>query len=281
MRTDFSKYKFRCHALGNIMSGITVGLTHKQEELFNDYHFRMTHPDAKPLTINQQKTYGELLAKKNSKPTLSKGAKSYLQLLHKEVIFNRSKNIQSKFMDKGLQVEEKAITLYSELTGQLFIKNKERRENKYWTGEADNVQGKIRDIKSSWDYTTFPMHEDDLPTQMYDWQMQAYMDLWGMDTAEVIYCLVDTPEMIIEDEKRRMSWKTGMIEVPEDLEQEIERSLTYSDIPKELRVKVFHVKRDPEKLKLMRSQVLQARKYLNSLSIKLADQVQRMSPAEV
>ena len=41
----------------------------------------------------------------------------------------------------------------------------------------DILSDQLIDIKSSWDFTTFPMHQQSLPSKDYYWQMQGYMML--------------------------------------------------------------------------------------------------------
>ena len=157
----------------------------------------------------------------------------------------------------------------------LFIKNKERKSNEFITGEPDNTQGKIRDIKSSWSLSTFPMHDDRLTNIDYWWQLQGYMELFDLEESELIYCLVDTPEELINDEMRRTGWKLGFTaDIPDDLEAEIRSNMTFSDIPAPLRVKVFKVERDRLAMRQLEEQVIRCRTYLNNLSVKLGGYIQ-------
>ena len=269
--TDFKNYKFRASQVGKLMVGLSKGLTEKQTELFGSLKEKMK---IGKITDKQIVTYGQLLEKKNQKPKLSVGAKSFLEEIHKEVLFGKSKEIVSKYLDKGLQVEEKAITLYSDVTNNLFVKNVKHFKNEYLTGTPDMVTNQILDIKSSWDFSTFPMNETEIPTKIYYWQLLAYMDLTGLKNAELIYCLVDTPNLLIEDEKRRTSWKLGFQELPEELEKEIENNLTYSSIPKELRIKIFKTEYSDKDVKTMKIQIDLARDYLTELSLKIADRLE-------
>jgi len=273
MRTNFDDYKFRCHNFGKVMTGAFIGLTQKQQDTLSDLMGRNQDPTAKALTPNQLKTMGDLLVKANTKETLSETAKKFLHEIHKEQVFGMDTSIKSKYLDKGLAVESQGISLYSEVTGKFFAKNSDRIENEYWTGEADNTQERIRDIKSSWSFESFPLHDKKPTNPLYEWQMQCYMELYGKDSAELIYVLVDTPDMLIEDEVRRQSWKLGLIDVPEELEAEIRHNMTYQHIPKELRVKSFYFKRDTQKIAAMRKYVRHARKYLNQLTEEMADQL--------
>tara|TARA_B110000902_G_C14124734_1_gene519603 strand:+ start:229 stop:942 length:714 start_codon:yes stop_codon:yes gene_type:complete len=229
---------------------------------FDDYLFRCS-------------SIGKLMTNSRSKSDpLSQTAKTYLKDLHKEEIFNRRNEIQSKYLDKGIQVEEKSISLYSEVMDELFIKNKERFNNDFITGEPDNKQNLVRDIKSSWNFATFPIYETEIPNKIYYWQLMGYMALTGLKSAELVYCLVDTPELLIEDEKRRMSWKLGMLELPESLEKELEENMTYSDIPKELRIKVFELDYDEEAVTKLYERIKICREFLNKLSEELAKNIE-------
>ena len=213
---------------------------------------------------------GKLMTNSRSKSDpLSQTAKTYLKEIHKESVFKRRNDIKSKYLDKGIQVEEQSITLYSQVSNTLFIKNKKRFNNEFITGEPDNKQGIVRDIKSSWSFETFPLYDTKIPSNLYYWQLMGYMALTELKSAELIYCLVDTPEMIIEDEKRRTTWKLGMIELPKDLEKEIDEKMRYSDIPKELRVKVFKLDYDHKSIEKLYERISLCRKYLNDLSLEL------------
>ncbi len=269
--SDFSKYKFRPHAIGNLMGGIPKPLTERQEETLKAFQTKIT--EGKGLTEKQYVTYGNLLEKKNAKPTLSTGAKTYLKTLFKEITFQRTKELRSKYLDKGLAVEGESIAMLNEFLNTTFEKNDKRFDNDYFTGEPDIIlKDEVIDIKSSWDYTTFPMMDDEISNQMYYYQLQAYMDLLGLEKGRLIYVLVDTPTELIRDEKRRVSWQLGTIneelkfDLPEDLEFEIERNLTYEDIPKEARIKIFEVERNNKDIQMMKAMVELARQYLLELN---------------
>jgi len=270
---NFEKYKFRCHALGRIMAGESLGLTPNQEKEYAALDARYKG-EGLPLTEKQIQKHSELHAKKHKKPGLTDGVKTYLQELFKEAVFDRRKEIYSDTLYKGVAVEEMSITLYSTRVGKPFFKNKERRSNDYVTGEPDNVQGKIRDIKSSWDIHTFPIYDRKLPSRIYWWQVQGYMWLWGLDSAEVVYCLVDTPEELIQDAIRRYAWKMNYIDVPAEEEKKIRHSMTFGDIPEELRVRVFTIDFNPKAIDVLKKKIELCRKYMERLNKELIDRLQ-------
>ena len=269
--SDFSQYKFRPHAVARLMGGMPKPLTERQAETLAAYQTKVT--TGKGLTEKQYEDYGSLLAKKNAKPTLSPGAKTYLKELFKEITFQRSKELKSKYLDKGIVCEKDSIEAMKMFYGEDFQKNTVRFENEWFTGEPDIINGdEVIDVKSSWDYETFPMFDEELENQTYYWQIQAYMDLLELQKGRVIYVLNDTPEEIIYEEKRRVSWQLGLIneelkfDLPEDLEFEIERNLRYEDIPTEARIKEFTVVRNEKDIALVKEMVQLARLYMVDLS---------------
>lgn len=207
---------------------------------------------------------------------LSETAKTHLIDVFVSNKYGRNTDIQNKYIQKGLLVEEDSITLYSRLTKTFYKKNEEPLTNEFirgtpdlYIGQSINEATHIIDIKSSFDiYTFFRNHNNDLSSQ-YWWQVQGYMDLTGAKTASVAYCLVDTPEVIINDEKRKLMWKMGCAtSESEDFKQacdELDRLMTYADIPLNERLIEFFVERDDEQLEIMRSRVKKAREYLNQL----------------
>jgi hypothetical protein len=132
------------------------------------------------------------------KDELSVGAKTYVTKLAKEFVYGYDERITSKYMDKGIRVEDASIDLYNAVKLTSYIKNTVRRENKWITGEADIVAThKIIDIKSSWSLATFPVLAEQGEDKGYEWQLRAYMMLWDKPYAEIAYCLVSTPDDLI------------------------------------------------------------------------------------
>lgn len=211
---------------------------------------------------------------------LSETAKTHLIDVFVSNKYGRNTDIQNKYIQKGLLVEEDSITLYSRLTKTFYKKNEEPLTNDYIKGTPDLFSGKsiqkadhITDIKSSFDvFTFFRNHNNDL-NNLYYWQVQGYMDLTGAKTASVAYCLVDTPDVIINDEKRKLMWKMGVATSEnEDFKQacdELDRLLTYSDIPMNERLIEFFVERNDEQIELMHKRVEKAREYLIALEERL------------
>jgi hypothetical protein len=166
---------------------------------------------------------------------LSETCKSRLLQLFIEKKYDREKDISNKFLEKGTLVEEDAITLLSVVNGKFFKKNEENLKNDFISGTPDIIlEDKIIDIKSSWDIFTFFNAKKDALNKAYYWQLQGYMALTGCKEAELVYCLVDTPQHILDSEKRSLAYKLGVGSEDDPkfkyLFDNIDKNGTFSDI---------------------------------------------------
>lgn len=211
---------------------------------------------------------GKIMSNPRSKgELLSATTKMYIKELVLENKYGIKKEINSRYLDKGNQVEDMAIELAEEALELGFVfKNELYFENDYLTGTPDIITDTlIIDVKSSWNGTTFPMFEDELPNKDYYWQMQGYMDLTGKHNAIVAYCLVDTPEDIVLDEIRRVAWAKKELEPSEETEADVRSQHEFSHIPKDKRVKAFLVEKDEHAIWQIKERVEQCRTYYNEL----------------
>lgn len=170
-------------------------------------------------------------------------------------------------MEKGTLQEEDAITLYSKVTGDLFIKNETNLQNEYCTGTPDILTEPIIDIKTSWDLHTFLKSKYSDLNKAYYWQLQVYMWLTGIKSAKLVYCLVDTPDHLIASAKRQYLWNTNQIEdgspaTTETLD-EIEYNMRFSDIPEADRVHIIEVAYCPEDIERLKLRIIECRKYMS------------------
>jgi len=82
----------------------------------------------------------ELMTEPKSKSeVLSVGAKTAVRKIAKQIVFGVRGNIRTKFMEKGLRCEQESIDLISRVFQTPYVKNTERRENEWLTGEPDIV----------------------------------------------------------------------------------------------------------------------------------------------
>ena len=158
-------------------------------------------------TLIRASSVGYLLTEPQSKADkeaglLSKTAQKHLLDVYIAEKYGRKKDIQTKQMKKGIEVEQDSIDLLSMYLKMPFSKNDQRFTNDYITGFPDIIDNdRIIDIKSSYDLWTFIGNIPDKLDSLYHWQMQSYMWLTGAKNAIIAYCLVNTPESIIEQEK--------------------------------------------------------------------------------
>lgn len=135
---------------------------------------------------------------KSKDEVLSVGAKTAIEKLAKQFVYGYDEEISSKYMEKGILVEDHSIDLYNSVFFTNYQKNTERKTNDWITGECDIfTPAKIIDIKSPWSLATFPATAQVGQDKTYEWQGRAYMWLWDVDLFEVAYCLVNTPEELI------------------------------------------------------------------------------------
>ena len=200
------------------------------------------------------------------KDTLSAGPKTFLGQIFKEEFYQKTSQIQSRYLDKGLMVEEEAIALYSKVCDKKFVKNDKRFDNDHITGEPDILSDDLIDIKCSWNHTTFPLTTDTIPNKDYYWQLQGYMELTGKNLSKLVYCLVDTPDELVYTEIKKITAQLGMIDLPEELEQEIWDSHRLEGIDPKFRVKEFVVERNQKDIDAIYKRVGLARDYLNNLT---------------
>lgn len=234
---DFSTTKFRCSSLGHLMA----------------------EPKAK---------------KDKDEGNLSEGAKTHLIDVYVSKKYGRNTNIQTKYTNKGLQVEEDSITLYSRLKKNFYKKNESSLNNDFIQGTPDLFTGTeiyhadtIIDVKSSWDIFTFFRTLSKKINDLYYWQLQGYMALTGARSANLAYCLIDTPFMLIEDEKRKLMYKMGAATSEnKDFEEaciELEKSMIYGDIPMEDRMIEFPVERNDDDIQTLYEKIKKARIFLD------------------
>lgn len=201
--------------------------------------------------------------------TLSETTKTYLKQIFREERYGRKYEFSNKYVQKGLDVEEDSLTLYSLFKKKMFVKNSVRFSNEFICGTPDIIiRDRVTDIKSSWNLFTLPF-PDEKVNKDYFWQLQGYTDLVNVDNATLAYCLVNTPEMMIEDEKRKLAYKMGALttESPDYVEAcaDIDKAMTFDDIPKEERVIEYHIQRDTEAIEKLYKRIEQCREYLNQL----------------
>ena len=187
---------------------------------------------------------GKLMTSPRSKSeTLSQTTKSYLEEWVKEQIYGVKKQINSKYIQKGLALEDTAIEFYSVAENKSFmIKNLDHFEDDFFTGTPDCIfEDVVYDFKTSWDCYTFPLF-DEVPDMGYYYQLQVYMHLMGLKKAKLVYTLQDTPDYLTYEE-----------------------SVSYSHVENKYRIKEFDIDYDSQVIETAKDKIIECRDYVKEL----------------
>ena len=218
------------------------GLTDKQQEEFDKL---LAKPTDK-LTDIQKAKVNELLAKRDE-VKLSKGAKTHIEELVDQHVYEYTPTFDSKETKKGIMMESYAIDF---LNTQWFA-NFNKAEVSYKHGPLgghpdieDNDEKMIVDIKCSWSKKTFPKLPRFIDNSTYEWQGKLYLYMKSKMTGEnwrkfrLVYVLMNTPEELIPE------WEQDDLHYVDHLDPKhrityVEYELTDDDIKKiESRVKM-------------------------------------------
>lgn len=192
---------------------------------------------------------GKLMTEPRSKSEgpLSQGAKSAIRDIAAQHILSLEFETSSREMEKGIECEPDSIALLNRVRGLALVKNQDRRNDGFVTGECDLYDADRRegyDLKTAWSAATFPILAEDIggsARALYEWQCRAYMALWDAPRWHVAYTLVNTPERLIGYEPPSLHF--------------------FDHIPEHMRLTVWTIERDAAKEAAMREKVKQARDY--------------------
>jgi hypothetical protein len=211
---------------------------------------------------------GKIMTNARSKSeVLSQTCKSYIQELVLEDLYGIKKEFSSRYTDKGNEVENESLELCERVLDLGFTqKNETFFENEWIKGTPDALGDKyVLDVKSSWSASTFPFFEDEVPNKDYYWQMQGYLWLTGKNYAILSYCLINTPEEIVNDEIRRMAWKKFELEPSEDTIRDVMALHNFDHISEHRRVKSWLIDKNEADIDAIKTRVEECRKYYNEL----------------
>ncbi len=210
---------------------------------------------------------GTFMTNDRSGKAMGETAKTACEIWVKEQIYGRRKEISTKYMEKGIIMEDDAIDLLaSEYDLGFVLKNEKYYENEFIHGTPDIVlSDKIIDVKCSYDCFSFPLFEKQIPTKAYYYQLQCYMHLTGLKQAWLAYMLMDTPTNIIEREARNYAYNNGFDEVDDEMMQSFIARMTYGNIPTDKRIKLYEIDYDADVIKAIYNRVEQCREYIATL----------------
>lgn len=240
--------KFRASSIGALFTG-SDGLTEKQEETLNNLLSKIK------LTEKQAETRDELIAKRDAPIELPQGAKSYIESLVEKEVYDYKDIVSTKEMEKGTLVEDESIYLYN----RVFFTDYQKSELSL---EMDNVSGHpditddankmVIDIKSSWSKKTFPKLPEHAKNSTYEWQVKTYLMMLGWSKGQIAYCLVSTPESLLND------WDDDTLHYVDHLEDR-------------MRVTIVDVELTEQDKRFMKGRIDAAAKYYDEYKLKLVN----------
>ncbi len=221
-------------------------------------------------------SWGNLLAESKVKgEAIGKTCAAELIKIYCQEVYGRKKDITTKQMDKGKQVEPESISLLSVVEGEMYYKNEDQLENEWFSGHPDIFIGEsiqkaelVGDIKSSWSLDTFMPNLIEEADKAYVAQLNCYYDLTGASGGFLAYCLVSAPANILESEKRSLLFKMNVISEfsPEYIKaaEELEKLMVFEDIDPRERVIKIPVPRNDELIEKMKQKVPVMRDWLKN-----------------
>lgn len=270
---NWDEVLLRASCAGKVMTeGRGSGITEKQLELLNTLEQKGKRTAAQDITLT------ELIAKRDAPPKLSDTCTSYLKEVYVFQKYGKESvggSERSKYTLKGKAVEDESIMMLSRLDEKEYLKNELRLNDNFFTGEADilynyNQDDKtcdfIKDIKSSWDFSTLLSNIGSPLNPMYWWQGQVYMELYGAREYEVAYCLTNMPQDMIDNEKFRIFRLLNAV-TEEDAEylkavNTMEFNYTFDEIPISERIVKFPFEKDDIAMDKLKTKWQECRKWL-------------------
>lgn len=286
---DFSTWKPRAHFFGELMTDIR-GKSNIQQ-----------YNEAKEAFLKKQAEYNELtnfetttanrlatqLTKLEEITTSLRPIKDIAQVSttclrrlareYTKFTTGRERVINAQQIEKGLFLEEDAITQYSIVTGNYNVKNKVRKENEWVSGEIDIEEDEIvTDTKVSWDLESFDYVRIFGERKMNEWQGRCYCALWNKPVARICHVLLNTPEHMIINLERKLMYDMFGNESRMSLATSNEKDVyiegckkirfnhVYDDLPIERKTRIVTIKRDPELEIAMAKKVEDCRYILNN-----------------
>ncbi len=271
--------KIRCSRIAFLMteSAENKPLTDKQKLRIKELE------DKDKITGIQFDELTELRNKdlRSKEVTLSKGAISEIRRIwrkhqgYEEIVLTDA-------IKKGLECEQDSMDLVDRVIPTkeaMRLRFNRRLSNDYITGTPDVVlfnDGYVEDIKTSYTLATF---QDAELEDLYYGQGQGYMHLINELPETVtpilkyrlIYCLVKTPEHMVNEERSRLGWKFQNDQANEDFQRYDKQILQnqnvvdkFSDIEK---VKVFEFEYDKNYIDLLYKKIEKAREYYQTIKL--------------
>ena len=207
---------------------------------------------------------GKVLTNDRSGKAMGETAKTYAKEWLITEITGKEKDIKSKYLSRGNDMEQNAIDRVAKYYNCELEKNEINLENEYFTGTFDaKTEIRVIDTKVPFDAFTFPFFVSVVDSDYYG-QLQIYMELTGLKKASLCYCLENgSPEQI-----ERLSWQIAkeLDKDEPDIDdwEEAEKRLSYDHLPDEMRIKVFEFEYDEAYIAKAKQRVIETREYIKN-----------------
>lgn len=267
----FEDFSFRAHYSGELM---TESKEKSNIQVYNETLDKIQDKTNKLLSLSEKavKTRDKLendidalnmliisLEPVKNDVKLSETCLTRLSKIFTEADTGLVRDVRNKYIEKGLKMEEDAITMYSLFCGKMFIKNTERKCNGYFNGEIDfkdDSEDMTIDTKVAYDVFSFDNTMQKGVNKLYYSQGQIYMWLWNKSRHRICYTLLNTPVGIVESEKRKLLFDfTGTESDLSDAYNEIERLHNYDNLPLERKLKFYDIERNDEFIRTIKEMV--------------------------
>jgi len=215
---------------------------------------------------------------------LGETAKSYLNELWLKNNYGYYEELTTPQIVKGKLLENESMGLVDKVLGGDFrqqyknileAKGLKHLEDEYFTGTPDIVRNNedfVEDVKTSWDIKTY--FNADLENSYY-WQAQVYMHLTGKKNYRLIYCLMPSPLEFIVSMKNKVFYAL-LCDKEQIANEDYEKAAKQIEwnhrdmilkMPEKDRIKIFEFKYEPEKIELLKKQVVKAREYYKTIKL--------------
>lgn len=182
---------------------------------------------------------------------LPQTAKTFLN----EWYANDNEQIYSKYMEKGINVENDLIDFMADVLGfGLAEKNRIKLEDEFFTGECDvDLPSCVIDVKASWNRKTLQSQVIDGLDKDYEAQLKGYCHLYKKDKAILFFGLMNTPENNYSEE------------------------IVYENMPVNERWIAYSIDADTEFINQVKDRVLLCRAYLEKHDILIKSTLGRLN----
>lgn len=288
--TKISKLKINCTSIASLISS-SQGNSSPTEKQWRDF-FNLVNKPIEKLTSKQMYDIKNIVLKQIdyspedlSETIVKEMCQIYAQEMYGKFTLSGG-GLKPHALDKGALAEDNAIAFISKIDNIKYEKNEKVISNAYFKGKPDiliTVGSRLKDIvglkevKVPYDYPSFLRLYEEPMSKQNSWQMQGYMDILKLDESELIHCLVDMPDSMIEARLDDLSERCFILGIPdEEIKQRCEfirSNMVYDNIPDELKIIRVTVQKNSVRIKEAKARVRLARKWLLELHNKIEKNV--------